>query len=452
MINVLIVDDDRDIRDALETALRSPGREIQSVSSANKLLDAVSSFRPHVVLLDLKLKSESGMDYIQKIQSVDPQVSVAVLTGYGSIEKAVKAMRLGADHFFTKPADAAEIGKYLASIEEYLSGRGDTPATENGDLLERLVCKSTAMFDTHKLIKVAARSDVTVLLQGETGTGKGLVSQALHQMSDRREKPFVDVNCAAFSRELVESELFGHEIGAFTGAVRRKEGLWAAADGGTLFLDEIGDLPIELQPKILKAIEEGTFRRVGGTRTETSDTRVIVATNKELDKEAREGRFREDLYHRLNVFKIDVPPLRDRREDIVPLAIFYAETALKKKSKRAGKIHISPEVEQKLLGYTWPGNVRELHHAVEHAVLIGNSNTLQLECFPKYVLDRRDAPASTRPKEKRESTVDAVERKHILSVLESTNGNKKKAAELLGISRETLYKKLRKYKKSNDPR
>ena len=438
---VLIVDDDRALADALVGLLAHSGCEAASAGSGTEALAVLRKQPTDVVLLDLRLGSESGLDVLAEIKKARPEISVIIVTALGTIETAVEAMRAGADNFVVKPLDPprllAVVGKGLET--RALRARAQQLERTSTRPVPAVVGSSVAMGQALRLAETVAPHDTTVLLRGETGTGKGLLARYLHDRSARRRQPFVELNCAGLHRELTESELFGHEKGAVTGATERKLGLFEAAAGGTLFLDEIGEMDTGIQAKLLRAIEEKTFRRIGGLVEIDVDVRLIAATHRDLEKEVQQGRFREDLFYRLSVFSIPLPALRERDRDVVPLALHFLH-----QFQTDADDELSEDVADKLEDYDWPGNVRELRNVIERAcILAGDGGTLGVEHLPSLVSRPRDPEAAG---SRAATTIRDAEREQIQRALSEQSGNVKAAAEQLGISRATLYRKARKYK------
>jgi two-component system, NtrC family, response regulator HydG len=438
---VLIVDDDRVLGDALAALLSHAGCEATSTINGSEALAVLRRQPTELVLLDLRLGAESGLDLLVDIKKIRPEISVIIVTALGTIEAAVDAMRSGADNFVLKPLDPPRL---LAIVSKGLEARALRARTmqlerNSGRPAPPIVGESAPMDEALRLVETVAAHDTTVLLNGETGTGKGLFARYVHDCSARRKQPFVELNCAGLHRELTESELFGHEKGAFTGATERKLGLFEAAAGGTLFLDEIGELDSSVQAKLLRAIEEKTFRRIGGLAEIEVDVRLIAATHRDLAEEVKTGRFREDLFYRLSVFTVELPPLRERREDVGPLTYHF----LRQYRPDAAAGTLTAELVSHLEAYDWPGNVRELRNVVERACILAREGPLRLEHLPRLQSTRREEGRPVRPPAS--ATMRDAERHQIERALSAQSGNVKAAAEQLGISRATLYRKARKY-------
>jgi len=438
---VCLIEDEKIMRVTLEDALKGAGYEVVSFETGAAGLEALRNAPCDVVVTDVRLPDMDGFDIVREITRQGGS-QVIVMTAFGTIKDAVEAMKLGALEYITKPFSLDE---FLLLVERALELKRlkEDNIRLRKDLnrcyrTPNIVGESAAMKKVFSLVERISASDSTVLILGESGTGKELVATALHYQSPRKGKPLIKVNCAALPEGLIESELFGHEKGAFTGAVRRKPGRFELADGGTIFLDEIGDVPLSTQSKILRVIQERQFERIGGTATLTVDVRILAATNRNLEEEVRAGRFREDLYYRLNVIPLALPPLRERREDIPGLIEFFMDKYGKKLSKN---VRLSGETVEALLAYDYPGNVRELENAIERCVTLSGSNVIGKEELPDTVATRHQATDSLRLSD---VAADA-EKNHILEVLKTTGGGKTSAAKILGISRKTLWEKMNAY-------
>jgi two-component system nitrogen regulation response regulator NtrX len=440
--HILIVDDEPAIQSSLRGVLEDEGYRVTAVGSGEDALAALTDASPDLVFLDIWMPGQDGLATLAEMRRLRPEVTVVMISGHGTIETAVQATRLGAYDFVEKPLS---LEKILVTVTRALAhGRLER---ENATLRARLdqrseiIGTSAAVAELREQIAMAAPSNGRVLIQGENGSGKELVARAIHGLSARREQPFIEVNCAAIPEELIESELFGHERGAFTGALARRTGRFEQADRGTLFLDEIGDMSLKTQAKVLRALEEQAFERVGGRETLKVDVRVIAASNQDLTTLIAAGRFREDLYYRLNVIPIEVPALRQRKEDIPLLVehfigIFCAENGKRRKT-------VAPEALAYFLAYDWPGNVRELRNMVERLVIMA----------PRPVIAAEDLPAPLRPKDlagdARERSLrdarDHFERAYILAELRANDWNMTRTADRLGIERSHLYRKIKAY-------
>ncbi len=431
---ILIVDDEPATRFGFSRYLTKQGYRAEEASSLAEAREATTVRRYDAVLLDQLLPDGRGVDWIPELRAANPEVAIIVITGAGDIPLAVEAMRRGADNFLTKPVNMADLEVFLGKSLE-LSGlrRKDRARLRLAKKNEPYLGQSKAAAEVLELSRVAAENDSAVLLLGETGSGKGVVAQWIHEHGTRGPGPFVEVNCSGLRGELLASELFGHTRGAFTSASQDRQGLLDVADGGSLFLDEIGDMDPAVQAQFLKVIEEKSYRRLGEVKVRTSDFRLICATNKDLAEESRQGRFRQDLYYRIQVFPILVPPLRERQEDLPGLVLHVLGAILRTEPV------VSPEVLALLRSYAWPGNVRELRNVLERAVLLARGLPLGPKHFPGLDVPRSSSPASGRA-----GSLGRMEHDQIKSVLERCGGDVDKASAILGISRATLYRKLKK--------
>ena len=439
MADILIVDDDRNIRRMIAATLEPAGYRMIEADSAEQALKLVADKRPDLVLTDVRMAGMNGFHLLEELKRGDPALPVMMMTAYASIPDAVEAMRHGAYDYISKPFSAEHIRRVIARALELKMLRAENTSLRGK--LERLsqpLPLLTLGPQSRKIAELAAQvanSDATVLLTGESGTGKSLLAAHIHRLSPRRDGPFVDVACTTLSEHLLESELFGHVRGAFTGAIKDKPGRLEAAHRGTVFLDEIGDLPPALQSKLLRFLQEKTFERVGGSETLEIDARIIAATNQNLEQQVREKHFREDLYYRVNVIEIHVSPLRERSGEIIALAEHFIE--------RSASVHHRPplkladEARSALIAYPWPGNVRELRNLIERAVVLSRGDTITLADLPDKIL------AGPR-REERGLTLEDLERRHIRLVLEQAV-TLEEAADLLGINVATLWRKRRKY-------
>jgi len=446
--SIMLVDDELLTLNNLKKALEKEGYEIILAESGERALELLENFRPHLVLLDLVLPGISGIEVLKKIKDVDREIIVIMMSAYEILEKAVEAMKLGAYDYLLKPFKLSELKTTVQRALETLSLRlrflDAFEKEKQRYYLGKIVAESQKMKDVLDIAARVARSDkTTVLLQGESGTGKELLARAIHYHSPRAEKPIVAINCAAIPENLLESELFGYEAGAFTDARRRKIGLLEKADEGTVFFDEIGDMSLAIQAKVLRVLEDGTFTRLGGFQTIKVNVRIIAATNHDLARETERGRFRQDLFFRLNVVPINIPPLRERKEDIIPLALFFMEE-FNREIKRNFK-GIEPEAAQAMLNYSWPGNVRELRNTVERVMSLYNSETIQKNFLPQEI--RQQALFSENELLNNLTshwpTLEELEKSYIKKVLEHTSYNKSQAARILGLHPATLFRKLK---------
>ncbi|MDZ7267723.1 MAG: sigma-54 dependent transcriptional regulator [candidate division KSB1 bacterium] len=438
--SILIVDDEESVRDSLERVLRKAGYVTRSASSGEEALALMSAAAADIVLTDLRMPDGDGMNLLKSLKKKYPDVEVIVLTGYGTIETAVEAIKEGAYDFITKPPKKAVIlstveraieRQNLAQENKYLKaqlGRGD---------YEEIIGRSQAFQQVMQMVERVAPLISTVLITGESGTGKELIARAIHRKSPRAKNRFIPVNSAAIPENLIESELFGHVKGAFTGAMRDKQGLFKVADGGTLFLDEISSVPLNLQVKLLRAIEQKEILPVGSTRPEIIDVRIIAATNKDLAAEVAQGNFREDLYYRLNVVGINIPPLRERVEDIPELVNHFIKVYNAQLNKQIRGAHEA--VLNAFKTYEWKGNVRELENVVERAMIMCDSDMLQLAHFPPMFLAK---PGLEEVEGGLKGSVRKFERDAIFKALQAAGQDKSKAASLLGMSLSTLYRKM----------
>jgi two-component system response regulator AtoC len=449
MIKALVVDDERKMRRVLQILLERMGIESIAADSAEEALARFGEEKIDLVLTDLKMPGQSGIDLLTQVRAVDPEVPVIVLTAYGTVETAVEAMKRGAFDYVLKPfdLDAIElvIGKALELRQVRVENRYLRETLDGGPAFESLVGTAPAMQAVYDLVRRVAPTKSAVLITGETGTGKELVAHAIHKLSPRSAKLFVPLNCAAIPSELLESELFGHTRGAFTGAHTDRVGKFELADGGTLFLDEIGDMAFPLQAKLLRVLQEGVIERIGSNRRITVDARVISSTHRDLPAAVQDGSFREDLFYRLDVFDIRLPPLRERREDVPRLAAFFLERFARELGR--GRLVLSPEVAGMLEGHEWPGNVRELQNLMERAAVLSDGPEVDEGVF-RMLLPRARATATPEGGAEGlalEPALEELERKLILRALGEANDNKVQAARLLGVSERTLWYKLKRY-------
>ena len=442
MANILVVDDDRNIRRMLATALEAAGYQVVEAGGAAPALARLAAAPPvDLVLTDVRMEKMDGIQLLEQIKQLRPAIPVIIMTAFGSIPAAVEAMRLGAHDYLPKPFSAQQIRQTVARALEIQSLKQENRALKSR--LESLSAKERFLASspqTAALLDVAAQaaaSDATVLLTGESGTGKNLLARHIHQLSPRKNGPFVTVACTTLSEHLLESELFGHVRGAFTGAIKDKPGRLEAAESGTVFLDEIGDLSLGLQAKLLRFLQEKNFERVGGSETLQIDARIIAATNQDLEQLVKDKRLREDLYYRLNVIELRPPPLRERIAEIPILTASFIELAAATHGKKV--LQMSPEASSALLAYSWPGNVRELRNVIERAVILCRGDTITVNDLPDRILAVPQSPVGAR-----NLTLEELERRHIEVVLEQAM-TLEEAAEMLGINVATLWRKRRRY-------
>ncbi len=441
-MKVLLVDDDDIFRELIARELRLAGHEVLTAALGAEGQARALAEEPDVVLLDLNLPDRPGMEVLKQLGEARCPSQVIVLTAHGTMDRAIAALKLGAYDFLQKPAplevvesaigragERRRLGEENARLKDSLHPAPlDAEMVGTGEHFEAL----------RRFIGKVARSDAAVLIRGETGTGKEMVAAAIHQASERREQPFVVVDCASLNENLLQSELFGHERGAFTGAVKQRHGLFEAADGGTIFLDEIGDVSASLQAGLLRVLESSTFRRLGGTREVRVNVRLLAATNRDLERLMKAGQFRQDLFFRLNTIHLEIAPLRERRAEIPFLVEHFVA---RHNQLRASRKRISPPAMAELAGYSWPGNVRELRHAVERALIMADADEIVPADLPQEVHCR----GASGPAAEDAGTLVDVERRYIAEVLRRTGGHRARAATILGVSERNLYRKIREY-------
>ena len=441
---ILIADDEPSNRNILGQELTHKGYSVVAAGDGREALKKVESARPDLIILDYMMPDLSGLEVLKELRKKENDTPVVLITAYGTMERAVEAMKEGAYDFITRPFEPDHIALVVRkALERQRLKRGVEILSEEVEERYRLVVgESAGMKYAVDLAKKAAGSNATVLLLGESGTGKEVFARSIHNWSERKDRPFVAINSVGLSKELLESELFGHEQGAFTGAHRRKTGKIELAHGGTIFFDEIGDVSPELQPKLLRFLQEREFERVGGVTPVSVDVRIIAATNRNLESSVKEGRFREDLYYRLNVVAIHLPPLRERKEDISVLSEYF----LRKHSMaiRRNVTAVSEEARRKLAAYDWPGNVRELANVIERAVVLGTGPTVTLENVPGRIAAGWTTPAPT-TQSYREG-LDVARKELILKALATTHGNRSAAAKLLGLEAKYFLKLMKSLK------
>jgi len=437
---ILIIDDDISVLTTLSAYLRVD-YEVYTASDGNEGLSVFQEALPVAVILDMRMPGMRGLEVLEKIKSIEPNTYIIILTAYGTIEDAVEAIKVGADQFLTKPVDAKALDVILKKAvktekiqKKYMLLLEKTINQEDKYILDA---------QTHKALEIMAKNpDTTVLILGPTGSGKGLLAKHIHEKSSRRDQSFLEINCAGLSENLLESELFGHERGAFTDAKTMKKGLMEVADGGTLFLDEIGEMPLSIQAKVLTALETKIFRRVGGTKNIEVDVRIIAATSANILEKMREGKFREDLYYRLNILPITVPPLVNRKTDILNLTtLFLNEFAGKMNKTIKG---LTKDAISLLVNYAWPGNIRELKNVIERATILCEENYITVSHLPAEL--RKRTYTSDPTETMKLAPIEEVVKQHITAVLAHTKGNKAAAARILKMDYKTLMRKIKKYR------
>jgi two-component system response regulator AtoC len=444
--HILIVDDQESIRHFIEKAMLDEGYQVSTAGEGREGLQAVTRSEPDLVLLDLRLPDMHGLDVLKKLKEDDPDLQVIIMTAFGDVESAVRAMKLGAHDYINKPINLEQL---FITVEKALESRKlwrelRHLRRQQSDRFSRELVRgdSPRMREVYETVEQVATSDSTsVLIQGESGTGKEHLANMIHELSTRRDKPFMEINCAAIPKELLESELFGHEKGAFTDARAQKQGLLEMANGGTLFLDEVGEMSLQIQVKLLRVLERMTFKRVGGTKDITVSVRIISATNQDLSLLMEQGRFREDLFFRINVIPIVLPPLRERREDIPLLVEHFLELNAGKTQKPI--TGLSREAMEIFYRYDWPGNVRELINVIDYAFVLCNEGVIQPDHLPSTLTGKRHAPA--RPRRQVTPGPQRISREELLNTLQAARGKKTRAAEMLGVSRVTLWKWLKEH-------
>ncbi|MBN1900573.1 sigma-54-dependent Fis family transcriptional regulator [Candidatus Sumerlaeota bacterium] len=443
---ILIVDDEPKLAGIIKRVLGREGYDVEITHDPLHAVDMMKNTLFDVILSDLKMPGMSGIDILRHARTLQKQADFIIMTAYGTVETAVEAMKLGAFDYLIKPFSMEDLKAMISRLLESKGEKEEEPAHPaklmDEFAFDNIIAESESMRDVLKRAAKVSKSNVSVLLRGDSGTGKEVLAKAIHQTSARNAKPMITVNCGAIPETLLESELFGHAKGAFTGAVESRPGLFKMADGGTIFLDEVGELPLSLQVKLLRVLQEGEFYPVGESKPVKVDVRVIAATNRDLEKAIEDGAFRRDLYYRLNVVPIHIPPLKERLEDIPPLI----ERFLKKYREEDSHLEIDPEARDILMKYDWPGNVRELENAVEHAAVLCEAGKITVHDLP---LALRGAGSSKQERGEAQSldhlTLEDIERKSILAALKKTGGNQTKAAHLLGVTRRTLGYRMKKY-------
>jgi two-component system, NtrC family, response regulator AtoC len=450
-MKILVVDDDRVTRELLRASLEREGYQVYQAESAELALNQIQESCFPIILSDINMVGMGGIGLLSELKRQGSDSVVILMTGYGSLEGAIEAIHEGAFDYLSKPLRPSELNALVSRARRHWETR--RKPNEKDPITARvmprsLIGRSARMIQVYKMLAKASMSGSNVLILGESGTGKELVARAIHENSPLREKPFVTLNCGALSENLLESELFGHVKGSFTGAIGNKRGLFDEADGGAIFLDEIGDISPGLQVKLLRVIQEGEFKPVGTSEVRRVKTRIIAATHRNLEEYVRDGKFREDLYYRLKVIMVELPPLRERIEDLPVLVNHFVARFSEKTGKRV--THISEEAMSLLYSYTWPGNIRELEHAVERAVAMTSTSILYPEDFPITIARNNEPATQLRAVSEPNSAVsprslEQMERAHIIRVLQEVSFNKSKAAHILGIDRATLYRKAQRY-------
>src|SRR6266550_1979634 len=443
---VLIVDDESAIVDTLRILLKNEGFAAHVAFGGKQGLDQISALRPNVIISDIRMPAIGGMDLLTAARAQDPDVPVILMTAQASLQSAIQAVNEGAFHYIQKPFRNDELVAIVKRAVEHrhlkVENRALKKEIKRRDKVGKPVGTNRAWLEILHIAETVAQTDSTVLLQGESGTGKGVIARYIHELSNRASNAFVSINCGALPESLLESELFGHVKGSFTGAVKDKTGMFAASEGGTFFLDEIGETTPATQVKLLRVLQHREVIPVGATDPIPIDTRIVAATNRDLDEEIARGHFRSDLFYRLNVIALEIPPLRKRREDIQMLAESFLEQVAVTRNEEPKKL--TPETVEQLQSYNWPGNVRELENAIERAVILASNGVITPSSLPDKIREQKAEPlvaerAATNP------SLEAIERAYIMWVLGSEGGNKSRAAETLGIDPSTLYRKLTRF-------
>lgn len=446
--NILVIDDEAAQRDVLTGYLKKKGYKIFSASSGKEGIEIAKNNSVDIILSDFKMPDLNGIEVLEQVKKINPEISFVIVTAYGTVENAVKAMRLGAFDYISKPVDLDELDLMIERIVEHKNLKSENQLLktqlQEKHKISSIVSQSQKMEEVINIAARVADSKANVLITGENGTGKEVLAKGIHYLSSRRDAPFVAVNVPALTETLLESELFGHEKGAFTGADKMKKGRFEIAHGGTIFLDEVGDIPQSIQVKLLRVLQEHQFERVGGTEKIDVDVRIIAATNKDLEQKIKEGTFREDLYYRLNVVSIKIPPLRERKEDILPMIEGFIDKYSKENKK--DKLEISKEAADVLMKYNYPGNVRELENIIERAVVLTRGKVITLNDLPINIKGfKEEKSLAVIGKGTLTQQVEAIEKQLIFDALQESGGNQTKAGKLLGLTERNLRYKLKKY-------
>ncbi|HSC59330.1 MAG TPA: sigma-54 dependent transcriptional regulator [Gemmatimonadales bacterium] len=446
--SVLVVDDESGILDTLRILLRNEGFEVTTAQGGKAGLEQIRSGAHDIILSDVRMPQVSGLDILNSAREQDPMTPVILMTAQASLQTAMAAINQGAFYYLQKPFANDELLALLRRAVDYRAVRAENKQLKQ-DIRRRErtaparpLGKARRFVEVLKLTEMVAPTEATVLIQGESGTGKEVLARYVQNLSPRREGPFLSINCGALPENLLESELFGHVKGSFTGAVRDKQGLFAAARGGSFFLDEVGEMPASLQVKLLRVLQEREAIPVGGTEPVPLDVRIIAATNRDLEDEVRRGAFRSDLFYRLNVFALSLPPLRERQEDLMALVEFFLQRIAADRGIDAKAL--APDAIDAVMVYDWPGNVRELENAIEHALVVAKGDAIDLGALPERITRRRRETLLSE-RAHANPTLETIERAYIMWVLQSEGGNKTRAAEVLGIDPSTLYRKLSRY-------
>ena len=448
--SVLVVDDESGILDTLRILLRNEGFEVTTAQGGKAGLEQIRSGSHDIILSDVRMPQVSGLDILQAAREQDPMTPVILMTAQASLQSAIAAVNSGAFYYIQKPFSNDDLVTILRRACESRAVRVENKQLKqeirrrerSGAAVTRPIGKAKRFLEVLRLAEHVAPTDSTVLIGGESGTGKEVIARYLHNLSTRNEGPFLSINCGALPENLLESELFGHVKGSFTGAVRDKQGLFAAARGGSFFLDEVGEMPPSLQVKLLRVLQEREVIPVGATEAIPVDVRIIAATNRDLEEEVRRGNFRSDLFYRLNVIAVNLPPLRERRDDLIPLIEQFLENLRQEGGSEAKAL--SSDALDAVTVYEWPGNVRELENALEHAVVLSKGNLIEATALPERITKRKKEPLVAERSYKN-PTLEVIERAYIMYVLQAEGGNKTRAAEVLGIDPSTLYRKLSRY-------